>query len=67
MIPLRDTIPSRRVAWVTRALLVLNLAAFVMELRQGRSLEAFLYRFGVVPSHWIVGVASDFLDWPRLF
>ena len=67
MIPLRDTIPSRRVAWVTRALLVLNAAAFILELRQGRRLEAFLYQFGVVPSHWIVSAASDFLDWPRLF
>jgi len=67
MIPLRDTIPSRRVAWVTRILLVLNLAAFVIELRQGQAIESFIYQFGVVPSHWIVSAGSDFLDWPRLF
>ena len=67
MIPIRDTIPSRRVAWVTRLLLIANIAAFAFELRQGTSLEAFIYRFGVVPSHWLISSGSDFLDWPRLF
>jgi len=66
MIPLRDTIPSRRTAWVTRVLLVANVAAFVVELRQGPALEVFLYRFGVVSSHWMVGTLQDVLDWPRL-
>jgi membrane associated rhomboid family serine protease len=67
MIPLHDTIPSQRVAWVTRSLVALNLLAFVLELRQGRAIESFIYQFGVVPSHWIVSAGSDFLDWPRLF
>jgi len=66
MIPLRDTIPSRRTAWVTRILLIANVAAFVVEIRQGPALEVFLYRFGVVPSHWMVGTLQDVLDWPRL-
>ena len=67
MIPIRDTIPSRRVAWVTRALILANIALFALELRQGRKVEPFLYQFGVVPSHWLVSSASDFLDWPHLF
>ncbi len=67
MIPLRDNIPSRRVAWVTRLLLVANVAAFLLELGQGAAIEPFLYRFGVVPAHWMVASPSDFLDWPRLF
>ncbi len=67
MIPLRDTIPSRRTAWVTRTLLVLNVVAFAVELRRGAGLESFIYRFGVVPSHWFVSSLSDFLDWPQLF
>jgi len=67
MIPLRDTIPSRRIAWVTRALLVANVAAFALELKQGLQLEPFIYRFGVVPSHWVISSASDLFDWPRLF
>ena len=67
MIPIRDTIPSRRTAWVTRALLVANVVAFALELRQGSGLESFVYRYGVVPSHWIISSPSDFLDWPHLF
>ncbi len=67
MIPIRDTIPSRRIAWVTRLLLVANAAVFLLELAQGPQLEPFLYRFGVVPAHWMVSSASDLLDWPRLF
>ena len=67
MIPLRDTIPARGVAWVTRSLLAANVAAFLLELRQGPALETFIYRFGVVPTHWFVSSPSDFLDWPQLF
>ena len=67
MIPIRDTIPSRSIAWVTRALLVANVVAFALELRRGSGLESFVYRYGVVPSHWIISAPSDFLDWPQLF
>jgi membrane associated rhomboid family serine protease len=67
MIPLRDNIPSHRVAWVARTLLVLNIAVFAFEIHQGPALEAFIYRFGVVPVHWALSAASDLLDWPRLF
>ena len=67
MIPLRDTIPARRTAWVTRLLIVINVVAFVLEIRQGQALDAFVYRFGVVPAHWFVSSPSDFLDWPHLF
>ena len=67
MIPLRDTIPARSTAWVMRVLLLLNVIAFVAELRQGPGLEPLIYRFGVVPSHWLLSTPSDLLDWPRLF
>ena len=67
MIPLRDTIPARSTAWVMRAILLLNIMAFLIELHQGPALEALIYRFGVVPSHWLLSSASDLLDWPRLF
>ena len=66
MIPLRDTVTSRRIPWVMRGLFVLNLAAFAVELRQGAALEAFVHRFGVVPAQWHVGTLSDVLDWPGL-
>ncbi len=66
MIPLRDTIPSRRTAWVTRALLAANVAAFAFELRHGPSIGSFIGRFGMVPAHWAVNSPGDLLDWPRL-
>ena len=67
MIPLRDTIPSRRTAWVTRALLIANIAVFALELRQGVRIDLFVDRFGIVPRRWLITSPSDLLDWPRLF
>ena len=66
MIPLRDTIAARRTAWVTRLLVALNLAVFIVELSQGAHLEAFIARYGVVPSQWSMSTLSDLLDGPRL-
>ncbi|MBI4341540.1 MAG: rhomboid family intramembrane serine protease [Candidatus Omnitrophica bacterium] len=67
MIPIRDTIVSQRFPGATRLLLTINILVFVQQLRQGPAMEAFVYRFGVVPSHWIVSQWSDLLDWPQLF
>jgi membrane associated rhomboid family serine protease len=67
MIPIRDTILARRTAWVVRMLLVANVAAFALELQQGPAIEAAIYRFGVVPSHWLVSAPGDVLSWPQLF
>jgi membrane associated rhomboid family serine protease len=52
MIPLRDTIPTRTVPFVTRLLVVANVAAFVLELLQGERLEAFLWTFAFVPGRF---------------
>lgn len=67
MFPIRDTIISRKAPLVTRLLLILNGLAFVWQLRQGPAMETAVYRFGVVPAHWMVSTLSDFLDWPQLF
>ncbi len=66
MIPLRDTIPAQRTAWVMRLLVVLNLLGFGIEWLQGPSLEAFLYRFGLVPSYWQLTSLRDVVQWPSL-
>ena len=52
MIPLRDTIPSRTVPFVTRLLLVANVAAFVLEVLQGDRLDAFVNIFAFVPARF---------------
>jgi membrane associated rhomboid family serine protease len=66
MIPIRDTIPSTRTAWVVRVLILANVALFVVELMHGPRVEAFLYRFGVVPTFWTLGSPGDLLEWPWL-
>jgi membrane associated rhomboid family serine protease len=51
MFPLRDSIPSRTVPVVTRALVVLNVLVFVGELALPReALEQAFYIYGIVPA-----------------
>ncbi len=50
MIPLRDTIPTRTVPFVTRLLVVANVAVFVLEVLQGDRLDAFVDTFAFVPA-----------------
>src|SRR3989338_872644 len=66
MIPIRDTIPSQRTAWIIRLLVAANIAGFVLELQQGQRIEAFLYRFGVVPAYWGIGGIGYVVQWPQL-
>ena len=66
MFPIRDSIPSRRVAWITRALLIANVLVFALELRHGAHVEAFISRFGVVPAHWVLASPVDLARWPSL-
>jgi membrane associated rhomboid family serine protease len=49
MIPLRDTIRTRTVPFVTRLLVAANVAAFVLEVLQGQNLDSFLETFAFVP------------------
>ena len=49
MIPLRDTIRTRTVPFVTRLVVVANVAAFVLEFLQGENLDAFLETFSFIP------------------
>jgi membrane associated rhomboid family serine protease len=51
MIPFRDNIRSRTVPVVTVSLIVANSAVFLYELSLGFELEAFLFRYGVVPTN----------------
>jgi hypothetical protein len=56
MIPFRDNIRCRTTPFVTVSLIILNSLIFVYELLLGPGVEAFLYRYGVVP--------SNVVDWP---
>ncbi|HEX9780046.1 MAG TPA: rhomboid family intramembrane serine protease [bacterium] len=67
MIPLGASRRLPRAPWMTRAIVAVNVAAFIWELSAGNVAGRALYQLGVVPSDWQVGSPSDFLDWPRLF
>ncbi len=59
MIPVADSLPTRRYPWVTRFLLILNLLAFVLELSLGpRGLRQLFYTFGVVPARVTAALAG---------
>jgi len=47
--------------------LVANVLSFALELSRGSKIEAFVYRFGVVPSNWLVSAPGDLVSWPGLF
>jgi membrane associated rhomboid family serine protease len=50
MIPIRDTLTLTRVPWVTRTLVVLNLAVFTVQLFAGRTAEVMIQVFGFIPA-----------------
>jgi membrane associated rhomboid family serine protease len=50
MFPLRDDVPSRRFPLVTLALVVINVAIFLLEALMGQSVYVLIETFGVVPA-----------------
>jgi membrane associated rhomboid family serine protease len=64
MIPLRDENPSATLPWVTRTLIVANLAVFVYELLLGPGLRPFLFDWGFVPER--LTLALRYGDQPLL-
>lgn len=56
MIPLRDTIPSRRFPLVNTAIIVLNVLVFLFESALGpEQLEQFIWQWGLVPADFWQG------------
>lgn len=61
MLPLRDDIPSRTFSGVTVLLILLNVVAFLNELRLTEGLEDFLLNYALVPIRYTDGsVAAQF-------
>jgi membrane associated rhomboid family serine protease len=50
MVPIRDDIPSRSVAYVTYTLIILNVIVFIYQLTLGESLMAFFQQWALVPA-----------------
>ena len=61
MLPLRDDIPSRTFPGVTVVIIMLNVLAFLNELRLGEYLEDFIRNYALVPIRYTDGeVAAHF-------
>ncbi|MCE2390579.1 MAG: rhomboid family intramembrane serine protease [Proteobacteria bacterium] len=52
MIPLRDSVATRRVPVVNYALIALCALAFLAELRAGPQLDALIQRYALIPAHF---------------
>ncbi len=60
MLPLRDSVPSRRTPWITYLLIALNALVFFYELSlPDPALNRLIYQYGVVPARiWQLGGAA---------
>ncbi|RJQ67360.1 MAG: rhomboid family intramembrane serine protease [Desulfobacteraceae bacterium] len=68
MIPIRDTTPSRNVPVVNHALIAINVVVFMVEMMQGRTLDRFIFTYGLVPARYTVeGLAGHFSFAQQIF
>lgn len=66
MIPLRDSVRTRRFPVVVLTIVVANAAAFAWEVQQGAQLDALVTSWGVVPSEWIAATRAPAREWREL-
>ncbi len=68
MIPIRDTVPSRRYPVVTHGIIALNGLVFLIQMGQGQGLDRFVYYYGLVPARYSVDqIAAYFSTAQQLF
>jgi membrane associated rhomboid family serine protease len=61
MIPLRDSIPSRRYPIMNNLIIAVNVVLFLVESGQAENLNRFIYTYGLVPARYSVPeIASHF-------
>lgn len=58
MIPLRDNIPANSRPVVTYLLIVANVWVFLHQVSLGPGIEAFVYRYGLVPRRFVAGAVG---------
>ncbi len=66
MIPLRDSVRTRRFPLVVLLIVLANAAAFAWEVRQGAQLDAVVTAWGVVPAEWIAATRAPAREWREL-
>jgi len=62
MIPIRDTIESRRYPVVNSFLIILNVMVYFVELSQGAELKHFFLKYGLVPARYTVWELSQYFS-----
>lgn len=66
MIPLRDTIPSKRFPFVNLGLIAVNILIFIHQLSLGNRLDEFVLEYGLVPLRFHLSGHWDYVDvWNR--
>jgi membrane associated rhomboid family serine protease len=65
MIPLRDNVPSSRFPAVTLGIIVLNVLAFLQELKLGRHVQDFLLEYGIVPARYTRADVAQYFSLPE--
>ena len=60
MIPIRDTIPSRRVPVVNNTIIGINVVFFLVQLAQGAAQDHFVYLYGLVPARYTVPHVAEY-------
>ncbi len=63
MIPLRHTLPLRKLPYVNRGLVAINLAAFVIEVLIGPKAEGVIRTFGFIPARLLAPAAYGYAPW----
>jgi membrane associated rhomboid family serine protease len=65
MLPIKDTIPSRNPPIMTHALILVNAIAFFFQLTMPeRTLEQFVYLFGIVPARYTHPAWAEYVGFP---
>lgn len=67
MIPLRDSIPSKRYPIMNNLIIVVNVFLFLVESSQAENLNRFIYTYGLVPARYSMPeIASHFTSAEQL-
>lgn len=65
MLPIKDTIPSRNPPVMTQMIILLNAVAFFFQLTMPqRTLEQFIYLFGIVPARYTHPAWAEYVGFP---
>ena len=63
MIPLYDTVRSRRFPFINYLLIVINILAFVYEIQLGNAnLRGFIFKWGLMPAHFWIDPSSNWTN-----